>query len=136
MTDPDLVAKKLANIETHVAELRSLARPQALTSDVREQRFVQHTLLLAIQNALDVASHIVSDGRLGEPRTYRELFTLLEGAGWIPADVADALRRMAGFRNVLVHGYDRVDLEIVQDVLRHHLDDLLAYVRAIRKRLP
>jgi uncharacterized protein YutE (UPF0331/DUF86 family) len=41
----------------------------------------------------------------------------------------------AGFRNVLVHGYQDVDLGVVEDVLRNHLDDLLAFVTAIRPRL-
>ena len=80
MTDPDLVAKKLAHIETCVAQLRSLAKPEALRTDVREERFVEHTLQAAIQAALNVAFHIVSDDRLGEPETNRELFDLLVGA--------------------------------------------------------
>jgi uncharacterized protein YutE (UPF0331/DUF86 family) len=42
---------------------------------------------------------------------------------------------MAGFRNVLVHGYQTVDLGIVRDVLEHHLGDLLSFVRSIRSRL-
>ena len=36
-------------------------------------------------------------------------------------------------RNVLVHGYDDVDLKIVEDVLTHHLDDLLALVDVVRR---
>jgi len=49
MTDAELIEKKLAFIETCVAELRRLADPSALESDVREQRFVEHTLQIAIQ---------------------------------------------------------------------------------------
>jgi uncharacterized protein YutE (UPF0331/DUF86 family) len=135
VTDPDLVAKKLAAIETFVAELRRLARPSAIADDLREARFVEHTLQMAIQAALDVASHVVSDQRLGEPRTNRELFDLLERAGWVPPALADTLRRMAGFRNVLVHGYDTVDLAVVRDVVEHRLDDLLRFADAIRARL-
>jgi uncharacterized protein YutE (UPF0331/DUF86 family) len=134
VTDPDLVAKKLALIETCVEQLRSLARPEALRSDVREERFVEHTLQVAIQAALDVASHIVSDDRLGEPETNRELFDLLAGAGRIPQPLAATLRDMAGFRNVMVHGYQDVDLGVVEDVLRNHLGDLLAFVAAIRRQ--
>ena len=62
MTDPDLVAKKLALIE--------------------------HTLQIAIQAAMDVASHLVSDLRLGEPRTNRELFDLLARGNVIATDLA------------------------------------------------
>ncbi len=135
MTDPALVAKRLAIVETCVRELRELARPSAVSSDIREARFVEHTLQIAIQAALDVASHIVSDERLGEPRTYRELFDLLERAGWIEPTLAGSLRDMAGFRNILVHGYDTVDLAIVQDVVEHHLDDLLQFTESVRKRI-
>ena len=71
--DVALVHKKLAFIEICVRELEGLARPDRLASDVREARFVEHTLQLAIQAALDVASHIVSARRLGEPETNRAL---------------------------------------------------------------
>jgi len=132
MIDSDLVAKKLALIETCVEQLRTMARPEALRTDVREQRFVEHTLQIAIQAALDVASHIVSDERLGEPETNRELFDLLVRGGRLPAALATSLRDMAGFRNVLVHGYQDVDLGIVEDVLTHHLGDLVAFVASVR----
>ena len=135
MTDPDLLAKRLAVIETCVRDLRVVARPDAIGSDVREERFVEHTLQLAIQAALDAASHIVSDERLGEPRSNRELFSLLARAGWIDAPLAETLGNMAGFRNVLVHGYDTVDLRIVQDVVEHRLDDLLQFVEVVRRRI-
>ncbi|MCD6671532.1 MAG: hypothetical protein LT106_01635 [Burkholderiaceae bacterium] len=58
MVDRDLVHKKLAFIETCIAELRSLARLDAIDDDIREERFVVHTLQLAAQAAIDVASHI------------------------------------------------------------------------------
>ena len=133
MIDRDLVAKKLAFIETCVRELRELARTEALRTDVREERFVEHTLQIAIQAALDVASHVVSDERLGEPRTSRDLFFLLGRAGRVPADLAGRLGSMAGFRNVLVHGYGDVDLAIVEDVVENRLDDLLAFVDVVRR---
>lgn len=135
MTDAELIAKKLAEIETYVQELRTLGEVEKLRTDLKEQRFIALTLQLAIQAALDVSSHIISDDRLGEPRTNRELFMLLERHGWVSAALASHLRDMVGFRNVLVHGYDRLDLNIVEDVLKNRLQDLEAFVAAIRKRL-
>ena len=58
----------------------------------------------------------------------------LQRDGWLDAALTGTLRNMAGFRNVLVHGYDDVDLRVVEDVLRHHLDDLAAFVAAVRQR--
>jgi uncharacterized protein YutE (UPF0331/DUF86 family) len=132
VTDPDLVAKKLSFIETCVADLRRLARPAELERDLKEERFVEHTLQLAIQAALDAASHIVSDERLGEPKTNRELFTLLGRSGILPVPLVATLEEMVGFRNVVVHGYQDVNLGVVRDVLAHRLDDLLAFSAAIR----
>lgn len=135
MTDSELVAKKLAFVETCVQELRTLARPDRIADDVRERRFVEHTLQLAIQAALDVGSHLVSDERLGEPDTGRDVFRLLVRGGILSADLGQRLERMAGFRNVVVHVYQDVDLGIVRDVLENHLGDLIEFVLAIRSRL-
>ena len=136
MTDADLLAKKLAGIETCVQELRTLAHPEDIVRDVREARFVLHTLQIAIQAAIDVASHIVSDERLGEPETNRELFDRLALHGWLTGNLAATMGRMAGFRNIIVHGYAGVNLEVVRDIVEHRLGDLLAFVAAIRARLP
>jgi uncharacterized protein YutE (UPF0331/DUF86 family) len=135
MTDAELVRKKLAVIARCLAELRDLAQPERIASDVREERFVLHTLQVAIQAALDVASHVVSDAHLGEPRTNRQLFERLTRAGLLPEALGDRLGAMAGFRNLLVHGYDEVDLAIVRDVVEHHLGDLDAFIVAIRAKL-
>jgi len=112
--DETLVAKRLASVETCLRELRSLARPALIETDVRERRFIEHTLQLAIQAALDVASHVVADERLGEPETRAELFTLLERAGWLSADLSGRL---------------------VRDVVENHLGDLDDFVAALRSRL-
>lgn len=135
MTDADLIAKRLAFIETCLRELREQAKPDALAHDVRERRFVEHTLQLAIQGAIDVASHVVSDQRLGEPATNRALFEALASRGWLAPNLASQLGDMAGFRNVLVHGYTDVDLAIVRDVLAHHLADLDAFIARVRAQL-
>lgn len=135
MTDRDLVAKKLARIVTCLHELRTMASLERLRDDVREKRFVEHTLQIAIQSALDVASHIASDQRLGEPETNRALFQLLVKAGVLSGDLAQRLAEMAGFRNVLVHGYDEVRVQVVEDVVRNHLGDLDEFVAAVKSHL-
>jgi uncharacterized protein YutE (UPF0331/DUF86 family) len=135
VTEAHLVAKKLAFIETCLRDLRRDSRPEIVDSDIRELRFIEHTLQIAIQACLDAASHIVSDDRLGEPATNRELFDLLARNSWIEGDLASRLKRMTGFRNILVHGYAEVDPLIVRDVVENHLGDLDEFVGAIRARL-
>jgi len=135
VTDRDLVDKLLALIETCVQELRTQAQIDRIDDDVRERRFVEHTLQVAIQAALDAASHVVSDGRLGEPATSRELFELLATAGWIDRPLMERLRRMVGMRNILVHGYTKVDPAQLRLAVTNDLGDLLAFAAQLRKRL-
>lgn len=135
MTDRELLEKKLAFIETCVSELRRLAHPELIETDIREERFVAHTLQLAIQAALDASSHIISDLRLGEPETNRQLFGLLRDELALPEELSGNLQKMAGFRNLLVHGYQSVDRRILRHVVEHNTDDLLAFTQAVRSRL-
>jgi uncharacterized protein YutE (UPF0331/DUF86 family) len=135
VTDADLVEKKLALVETYIRELRSLGNAELIHTDVKERRFIEHTLQIAIQACLDVASHIVSDERLGEPENLRALFDLLKREGWLSADLTQKLGAAAGFRNIVVHGYAGVEPAIVEDVFENHLDDLLDFVAAIRNGL-
>jgi uncharacterized protein YutE (UPF0331/DUF86 family) len=135
MTDAELVLKRLAFIETCLVELRTLARPALLETDPKERRFVEHTLQICIQAIQDTASHIVSDERLGEPRTNQELLTLLHAAGWLDSNTATVLRAAIGFRNVLVRGYTTVDLGVVRNILDTHLTEIEVFVRTIRSRV-
>ncbi len=135
MTDQDLVQKKLVRIQQCVDELRRLCKPTEIESNVLMERFAEHTLQIAIQTALDVAAHIVSDEGLGEPKTNRDLFILLANHGWISSSMSQTLRDMVGFRNIIVHGYEIVDPRIVRMIVETRLDDLLTFVSEIHKRM-
>lgn len=135
MTDAELVAKKLVEIETYLADLQRHGRPELMETDLKEQRFILMTLQLAIQGVLDTASHIVSDDKLGEPEHNRDLFRLLQSSGWIAGDLASRLQQMVGFRNILVHEYARTNLAIVRDVLENRTDDLADFCAAVRSQV-
>ena len=89
------------------------------------------TLQLAIQAALDVASHWVSARRLGEPETNRALFRLLTQDRVLDRELGETLAAMAGLRNVLVHGYQTVNTNKLREILDHHLDDLERFSAAL-----
>ena len=59
MTDRELVMKRLAHVVTCVEDLRRYAKPERIEVDPVQRRFIEHTLQLAIQSMLDVASSIV-----------------------------------------------------------------------------
>ncbi len=53
----------------------------------------------------------------------------LAEAGWITPEQRDLCRRMVSFRNIVVHRDLQVDPRIAQQIVEHHLDDLLGFVR-------
>lgn len=134
MTDRSLVIKKLTRIDQCVLELRGVDAA-ALGDDIIIERFVERTLQLAIQAIIDLASHIVADDQLGDPSTTHELLDLLARNGWIEQAQLPVLHRVIGFRNVLVHDYDDVDIAVVRLVVSHHLGDLVAFADAVRAKL-
>ena len=110
MTDRDVVAAKLAELEDRIARVRAHARGSAseLVSDRDASDLVAFNLMLAVQTCLDVASHIIADERWAPASSLAESFRRLAEHGVITAATDAALGRAASFRNVVAHGYGRV----------------------------
>jgi len=72
---------------------------------------------------------------LGGPETNRALFDLMRRNDLIDDALADSLYAMAGLCNILVHGYQEADQNVVRDVLDNRLTDRLAYVSNVRRQL-
>ncbi len=95
---------------------------EALRADSDRRWTIERGLQLCAQNALDVASHIASAAGL-DPTTYGSSIDGLVEAKVLPPRFGERFRGVAGFRNVLVHGYLDVDLDLVAGLLTEPLDD-------------
>lgn len=133
--DSRLIEKRLAWIEAGCERLRRLAKPDRLADDEVQRAFVEHNLQTAIQAAIDIATLILGERKLGEPDSTRSMFRLLVNDGWVTNEQADVWRRIVGFRNIVVHRYLDVDPAIVRAVLVGNLDDFGRFVRSVRDRL-
>ncbi len=86
-------------------------------------RFVERYVYLGTEAVLDTANHIIiSQERWREPKGYADLFAILAEHVVIPEDRLPGFQRMAGFRNILVHRYEKAEDAIVYGVFRNHLD--------------
>ncbi|ACA58921.1 protein of unknown function DUF86 [Candidatus Desulforudis audaxviator MP104C] len=128
VADVELIRGKLTELETYVRELENL---QAYTLDELRTNLprlwsVIHGLQLSIQILLDVGNHLLAD--LGvKARDYTEIIDKLGEMGVLPAEFAEEIRGMAGFRNVLVHGYASLDIARVHQTLHNNLNDFLKF---------
>lgn len=97
----------------------------------------QDSILLNLQRAceasIDAAMHLVRLHRLGIPTESREGFSLLVRAGLMESELGSHLGAMVGFRNIVVHNYRELDIDIVRNILAHRLDDLRAFAGMLLK---
>jgi uncharacterized protein YutE (UPF0331/DUF86 family) len=101
--------------------------------DTPRQDAIGFNLLRACDQCIDLANHTIRVRKLGLPKETRDSFRLLATNRIIPQDLAARLEGMVGFRNVLVHEYQRMDIKLMIDVIENRLGDLLAFVDCILK---
>jgi len=108
---------------------------EELHTDRDKRNMVLHALLISIQSAIDIANHIIAEKGLRKPSTYRESFEILYEEGLIPKALSEKLSDLAGFRNVLVHIYWRLDIDAVYGVLQNDFTALKEFERIVKKLL-
>jgi uncharacterized protein YutE (UPF0331/DUF86 family) len=132
----DVLINKAAVIERCVARAREeyAAAGNAFAQDFTRQDAAVLNIQRACEAALDMGQHLIRRERLGVPQGAREVFELLAQGRWIDAELAQALKKMVGFRNVAVHDYQRLLLPITVNVITQHLDEFLAFSTALLLR--
>lgn len=108
---------------------------EELHTDRDKRNMVLHALLISIQSAVDIANHIIAEKRFRKPSTYRESFEILYEEGVISGNLSDKLSDLAGFRNVLVHVYLRLDIDAVFDVLQRDSGALKEFESVVKRLL-
>ena len=122
--DVRVVTRHLVALRKALAILRRHAGMSSgsLGTDAERRWTVERGLQLCAQNALDIASHISSAVGL-DPASYGSSIDCLVEAGALPRTFGKQFRGIAGFRNILVHGYLEIDLELLAGMLSERLDD-------------
>lgn len=79
-----------------------------------------------------VPTHLAAAAGLDSP-DYASAIDRLAQLSALPAELASRLRPMAGFRNVLVHGYLQTDLAVVERILSEKLAELEEFADHIER---
>src|SRR5690554_7787652 len=125
LMDTGLIMEKLKELDRY---LKQLERYKGITAteleiDLDKTWIVERGLHLSIQILLDIGNHILAaEGITVEG--YADIFIRLAELGIISLKFAEKIRGMSGFRNILVHEYDRIDLNKLVEVLNTSLSDL------------
>jgi uncharacterized protein YutE (UPF0331/DUF86 family) len=134
--DPAVVRRHLLALDTAVQHLRRhVGRPlSALLTDADERWTVERGLQLCAQDALDIATHLAASAGRDAP-DYATAIDVLGELGILPVDFALRFRGVAGFRNVLVHGYLSLDVPRMHRLLNAGLHDFAEFARLVEAYL-
>jgi len=131
--DREVLAERAAAVERHlerVAAKLPASGPLLPGSDASDA-VVLH-LWQAVQIVIDLGVACCVRLGLGAPPTYADAFRRLADAGHIDRPLSERLARAAGFRNVVAHAYESLDLARVQAAATSGPADLRAFLARIR----
>ena len=133
MVELNTVLKRLAALRQYQTELERY-RPLTFEKYIASSSnywAVERGLQLAAQAMLDVGAHILAADFAVHPQEYRDVFVELGRVGVLPQEFAESIADLAGFRNILVHEYLRIDPQRVYDALQNNLSDLKIFGQCI-----
>jgi len=131
----DVILNKAATIERCLQRVveEHAGNDANLVANQTKQDAIILNLQRACETSIDLAMHVISRRRLGIPQDSRDAFTLLQAAGILPADLAIRMQHMVGFRNIAVHEYTRLNVDVVRSIITKQLDDFRFFSSTIVK---
>jgi len=129
----DIVVNKVQSVQRCVERAREeyALAGKAFREDHSRQDAAVLNITRACEQAIDLANHLIKTGKMGVPTDSADSFALLSNKGVISRRMEEKMRGMVGFRNVAVHVYRDLDIDIVEAVIRTGLNDLVEYTDAV-----
>ena len=133
----DIMINKVQSIQRCIARAREeycLAGDLFRTDHTHQDAAILN-ITRACEQAIDLANHVIKTGKMGIPSSSAESFALLTAKHIISPELQENMRNMVGFRNIVVHEYQKLNIEIVEAVIKTGLDDLLEFTDCLVKYL-
>lgn len=132
----DILINKIATITRCLKRIHDVyGDGLSFKQDYTQQDSVVLNLQRICEACIDIANHLNRRYQYGVPQSSRDSFTLLAQNNVLPTALAENLKKMVGLRNIAVHDYQELNLDIVIHVIKHHLSDFEAFVDVV-KALP
>ncbi len=129
-TEPDnVVLNKAAVIERSLRRMR-----QEYTFNPALDNYTHIDAMIlnierACQAAIDLAQHLVAENHLGSPQSSAELFILLKKANMMSEETVRSMIAMTGFRNVAIHEYQELKIDILHAIAEKEYKSLISFCR-------
>jgi uncharacterized protein YutE (UPF0331/DUF86 family) len=132
-----VVSDRLAWVDRMLHEIRALPLESktVFMQDSRNVWAAESCLRRALESLFDMGRHIAAKG-FGEAATeYKEIAATLKRRDVISADELILMRKLAGYRNRLVHFYHDVSADELYEICAFHLGDVETVTNSLRSWL-
>ncbi|MEM2909451.1 MAG: DUF86 domain-containing protein [Nitrososphaerota archaeon] len=135
--DETLILAKMGKLNQYLKYLNELRKCslEEFKDDFKISGSAERYLQVAIECVIDIGNEIISSLQLKRPERYRDIPYILSEAKIIPKNFAETFATMIGFRNLLVHDYASINLDMVYEFLQKKLQDFEAFMRHVSKWL-
>lgn len=132
----DVIYNKIETIERCVYRIKEVYNNDFNNlNDYTKQDSIILNIQRACEACIDLSMHIVSSKKLGIPQNSRDAFEALNKNNLLSEKLTKKLKAMVGFRNIAVHNYQSINVDIIKDVIENHLEDFSEFVYEINKIL-
>lgn len=133
----DIYTRKFELIEDSLQKLSAIRRENPSLDQYRnswkDRDATERNLQKIIEAFIDVGKMIIAEKRFREPGNNREVFLILAEKKIFSSEFMTLVDKMIGMRNIIVHGYDRINDEIVYGVLKRNLKDIKKLIANLKK---
>jgi uncharacterized protein YutE (UPF0331/DUF86 family) len=133
--DKDLIHGKIDIIERNLTFLNTYKEKSEVDvlDNYKDIQAIKYSLFEIIEASIDIASHIISTRGFQRAESYAEMFEILNKNNIIGENLSSDLVNMARFRNVLVHGYAKIDNSRVILFIKERLIYVENFIKEILK---
>lgn len=127
-----LINSMIDNLKTNIASIKNKdVSLEQILGDEDIQAIIDRRMQLAIENCIDITTHLIAGLDLPRQERSADAFMILGDKGIISKELAKKMAKTAGFRNILVHEYIRIDYELAYSDLEEKLQDLKNFGKEI-----
>jgi uncharacterized protein YutE (UPF0331/DUF86 family) len=127
----DVMFNKAAVIERSLRRVLAIYRADPDLADLLHVDALTLNVERACQAAIDLAMHVVATRHLGMPQSQADAFRLLAEGGLIERKFSERMFGMCGFRNILIHQYQELEIDLLHKVASEHWQDLVVLCQAL-----
>ncbi|MCD6220957.1 DUF86 domain-containing protein [bacterium] len=127
-------------IKQIIGEINTSLKKLEKIKDLKENYFLsnsekidsaKYNLIVVTEGIIDIGNHIIAKEKARVPADYAETFDILVEIGLIPENLGENLKKMAKFRNLLVHLYWKIDDRKIYQIIKENLVDIKNFLKIL-----